>query len=74
MGSSDELIHIGRRMRKIALESAVGGMTLSIIGMVAAALGFLPPIGGAAAQEIVDLLAVMNAVRVALPFKALRDF
>jgi P-type E1-E2 ATPase len=74
LGKIDELIHIGRRMRKIALESAVGGMALSIIGMVVAALGFLPPIGGAVAQEIIDLLAVMNAVRVALPFKALRDF
>jgi heavy metal translocating P-type ATPase len=70
----DELIHIGRRMRRIALESAVGGMALSIIGMVAATLGFLPPIAGAVTQEIIDLLAVMNAVRVALPFKALRDF
>ena len=74
LGKVDELIHIGRRMRKIALESAVGGMALSIIGMLAAALGFLPAIGGAVAQEIIDLLAVMNAVRVALPFKAFRDF
>jgi P-type E1-E2 ATPase len=74
LGKIDELIHISRRMRKIALESAVGGMALSIMGMVAAALGFLPPIGGAVTQEIIDLLAVMNAVRVALPFKALRDF
>ena len=49
-------------------------MALSIIGMVAAALGFLPAIGGAVTQEIIDLLAVMNAVRVALPFEALRDF
>jgi len=35
----DELIHIGRRMRSIALESAVGGMALSVLGMVAAAFG-----------------------------------
>ncbi len=74
LGKIDELIHIGRRMRRIALESAIGGMALSILGMVAAAMGFLPPIGGAVAQELIDLLAVMNAVRVALPFKALRDF
>jgi heavy metal translocating P-type ATPase len=74
LGKIDELIHIGRRMRRIALESAVGGMALSIIGMAAAALGFLPPIAGAIGQEMIDLLAVMNAVRVALPFKALRDF
>jgi P-type E1-E2 ATPase len=74
LGKIDELIHIGKRMRRIALESAVGGMALSIIGMAAAALGFLPPIAGAIGQEMIDLLAVMNAVRVALPFKALRDF
>lgn len=74
LGKIDELIHISRRMRRVALESAVGGMALSVIGMGAAAMGFLPPIGGAVAQEIIDLLAVMNAVRVALPFKALRDF
>ncbi len=70
----DELMHIGRRMRRIALESAVGGMGLSILGMIAAALGYLPPIGGAIAQEIIDLAAVLNAVRVALPTDALSDF
>ena len=70
----DELIHIARHMRRIALQSAVGGMVLSILGMVAAALGFLPPIGGAIAQEVIDLAAVLNAVRVALPVKSLTDF
>jgi heavy metal translocating P-type ATPase len=35
----DELIHIGRRMRKIALQSAVGGMVLSVAGMMLAAVG-----------------------------------
>ena len=70
----DELIHIARHMRRIALESAVGGMALSMIGMVAAALGYLPPIGGAVAQEIIDLAAVLNAVRVALPVGPLKDF
>lgn len=70
----DELIHISRRMRSIALQSAVGGMALSIIGMIAAALGYLPPIGGAIAQEVIDLAAVLNAVRVAIPSKSLTDF
>lgn len=69
----DELIHIGRRMRKIALQSAVGGMALSMIGMLAAAAGYLPPVAGAVAQEIIDIAAVLNAVRVALPSKELRD-
>jgi heavy metal translocating P-type ATPase len=74
LGRVDELIHIARRMRRIALQSALGGMILSILGMVAAASGYLPPIGGAIAQEIIDLAAVLNAVRVALPVHSLTDF
>ena len=70
----DELIHIAKRMRRIALQSALGGMILSILGMVAAAFGYLPPIGGAIAQEIIDLVAVLNAVRVAFPVDSLTDF
>ena len=70
----DELMHIGQRMRRIALQSAVGGMALSLIGMIAAALGYLPPIGGAIAQEFIDLAAVLNAVRVAIPPSNMTDF
>ncbi len=69
----DELIHIGRRMRKIALQSAVGGMGLSMLGMLVAAAGYLPPVAGAVAQELIDVAAVLNAVRVALPSKDLRE-
>lgn len=74
LGKVDELIHIGRRMRKIALESAIGGMVLSMAGMALAAFGWLAPIGGAVAQEIIDLAAVLNAIRAALPAETLRDF
>jgi heavy metal translocating P-type ATPase len=70
----DELIHIGRRMRRIALQSAIGGMALSMAGMALAAGGLLSPIAGAVAQEFIDLAAVLNAVRVTLPFGTLRDF
>ena len=70
----DELMHIGRRMRSIALQSAVGGMVLSAVGMVLAALGFLPPVAGAIAQEVIDVFAVVNALRVAVPPKVLTDF
>lgn len=69
----DELIHIGRRLRRIALECAVGGMALSLIGMVAAATGYLPPVAGAVAQEVIDLVAVLNALRMALPTDDLSD-
>jgi len=74
LGKIDELMHIGRRMRRIALQSALGGMLASMVGMIAAAMGYLPPIGGAIAQEIIDLFAVLNAVRVALPSDDLQDF
>jgi heavy metal translocating P-type ATPase len=74
LGKVDELIHIGRRMRKIALESAIGGMVLSVAGMALAAFGWLAPIGGAVAQEVIDLAAVLNAVRAAVPTGTLRDF
>jgi heavy metal translocating P-type ATPase len=73
LGKVDELIHIGRRMRRIALESAVGGMALSVIGMLLAAAGLLPPVAGAVTQEIIDLAAVLNALRITLPSKDLRD-
>jgi heavy metal translocating P-type ATPase len=74
LGKIDELMHIGRRLRRIALQSAVGGMAASILGMAVAAAGYLPPISGAIAQEFIDLVAVLNAVRVALPTRHLQDF
>jgi heavy metal translocating P-type ATPase len=70
----DELMHIGRRMRSIALQSAVGGMALSVVGMGLAAAGFLPPVAGAITQEVIDVLAVVNALRVAVPPKVLTDY
>jgi cation transport ATPase len=70
----DEFFHISRRMRAIALQSALGGMTLSVIGMAFAAAGWLPPVGGALAQEAIDVLAVLNALRVMIPPRALSDF
>ncbi|MCX7083608.1 MAG: heavy metal translocating P-type ATPase [Methylococcales bacterium] len=70
----DELFHIGARMRNIALQSAVGGMALSLIGMGFAGLGYLTPVAGAVIQEVIDVLAVLNALRAALPPKNLSDF
>lgn len=69
----DELLHISQKMRRIALQSAVGGMTLSILGMIFAAFGFLPPVMGAIIQEIIDVFAVLNALRVTF-LKKLSDY
>ena len=70
----DELMSISRRMRSIALQSAVGGMALSVIGMLLAAAGYLTPVAGSIAQEIIDVIAVLNALRAAFPPKNLTDF
>ena len=69
----DEFMHISRRMRVIALQSAVGGMALSAIGMVFAATGHLSPVSGAIAQEVIDVLAVLNALRAAFPPAVIHD-
>ena len=69
----DEFMHISRRMRSIALQSAVGGMALSVIGMGFAAAGLLNPVSGAIAQEVIDVLAVLNALRAAWPPKVIHD-
>jgi heavy metal translocating P-type ATPase len=66
----DELMHVSYRLRRVALQSALGGMSLSIIGMVLAAFGLLLPVEGAIAQEIIDLAAVLNALRTARPISA----
>jgi cation transport ATPase len=58
-------MHISRRLRRVALQSAVGGMALSTLGMVFAAFGMLTPVAGAVVQELIDLVAVLNALRTA---------
>lgn len=60
----DELIHISEAMRKIALQSALGGMALSLVGMGFAASGHLTPAAGALLQEIIDVAAILNALRL----------
>ncbi|WJZ00025.1 Zinc-transporting ATPase [Corynebacterium hansenii] len=70
----DDLLHIGARMRRIALQSVIGGMGLSILGMILAVFGLLTPIMGAVAQEIIDIVAIANAARVAMVRGGLSDF
>ena len=56
-------IEIARRSRFIALEGVFVGMGLSLIGMVAAALGLLTPVQGALIQEGIDVAVILNALR-----------
>ncbi|MDW9249654.1 heavy metal translocating P-type ATPase [Burkholderia cepacia] len=61
-----DAMRIARRSRRIALESVVIGMSLSVVAMTIAAAGFLPPIAGAVIQEVVDVVVIVNALRVLL--------
>ncbi|WP_374730624.1 heavy metal translocating P-type ATPase [Aliirhizobium terrae] len=54
---------IARRSRRIALESAVAGLGLSITAMIVAAFGYLSPVQGALLQEGIDLAVILNALR-----------
>ena len=56
-------IRIARRSRFIALQSVIAGMGLSFLAMIAAALGFLPPVEGALLQEAIDVAVIFNALR-----------
>jgi cation transport ATPase len=49
-------------------------MAASIVGMLLAAAGYLPPVAGAIAQEVIDVVVVVNALRVAIRPKELTDF
>ncbi|ONS29690.1 heavy metal translocating P-type ATPase [Burkholderia cenocepacia] len=61
-----DAMRIARRSRRIALESVLIGMSLSVVAMTIAAAGFLPPIAGAVIQEAVDVVVIVNALRVLL--------
>jgi len=56
-------LNIARRSRAIALQSVFIGLGLSIAGMIAAALGHLPPVQGALLQEAIDVAVILNALR-----------
>ncbi len=63
VGRVVEAIHIGRRSQRIALESVLAGIGLSVIAMGFAAVGMIPPVAGALLQEGVDIAVILNALR-----------
>jgi heavy metal translocating P-type ATPase len=58
-----DAIAIGRRTVRIARESVVSGIGLSVCGMALAAAGWLVPISGALFQEAIDVAVILNALR-----------
>lgn len=62
-----DAVRIGRRTLRIARQSVVAGIALSVGAMLVAAAGYLPPVAGALFQEVIDVAVILNALR------ALRD-
>ena len=58
-----DAMDVARWSRRIAVQSAVVGMGLSLLAMGVAALGWLPPAAGALLQEGIDVAVILNALR-----------
>jgi heavy metal translocating P-type ATPase len=58
-----EGIRIARRARSIALQSVIAGMGMSLVAMLVAMTGALPPVAGALIQEGIDVVVILNALR-----------
>ncbi|WP_262027862.1 heavy metal translocating P-type ATPase [Microvirga sp. Mcv34] len=56
-------ILVARRSRRIALQSVYAGIGLSVVGMIAAGLGYITPVQGALIQEAIDVAVILNALR-----------
>jgi soluble P-type ATPase len=67
-----DAMEIAVRARSIAVQSAAGGMALSLLAMVAALFGLLPPAVGALLQEAIDVVVILNALRALLPARGAR--
>jgi len=62
-----EAVVIAQRARRIAIESIIAGMGLSVIAMIAAMLGLLAPVPAALIQEVIDVGVILNALRALSP-------
>ena len=56
-------VRIGRRSIRIARQSVIAGLGLSMLGMAVAAAGYLRPVAGAVFQEVIDVAVILNALR-----------
>jgi heavy metal translocating P-type ATPase len=58
-----DAIRIGHRALRIARQSVLVGIGLSLTAMTIAAAGYLPPVSGALLQEAIDVAVILNALR-----------
>ncbi|WP_099867429.1 heavy metal translocating P-type ATPase [Pararhizobium haloflavum] len=62
-----QAVHIAQDTRRIARQSVVAGLALSLVAMIVAAFGYLPPVAGALTQEAIDVAVILNALRALGP-------
>jgi iron-sulfur cluster repair protein YtfE (RIC family) len=62
-----EVIAVARRTRRVALQSVLAGMAMSLAAMGVAAVGLLPAVWGALLQEVIDVAVILNALRALRP-------
>ena len=70
IGRLGEVAVLARRTRRIALQSVLAGMGMSLAAMGAAAAGLLPAVWGALLQEAIDVAVILNALRALVPGRA----
>ncbi|HEY4527231.1 MAG TPA: heavy metal translocating P-type ATPase [Candidatus Paceibacterota bacterium] len=61
-----DLLDTAKRSMRIARQSIWVGIGLSVIGMILAALGYIPPVVGALLQEVIDIAVILNSLRAAM--------
>jgi heavy metal translocating P-type ATPase len=62
-----EVAALARRTQRIARQSVLAGMAMSLVAMGAAAAGLLPAVWGALLQELIDVTVILNALRALRP-------
>ena len=67
LGRLGEVTALARRTRRIALQSVLAGMGMSLAAMGAAASGLLPAVWGALLQEAIYVAVILNALRALRP-------
>ena len=67
LGRLGEAAALARRTRRIALQSVLAGMGMSLAAMGVAAAGLLPAVWGALLQEGIDVAVILNALRALRP-------
>lgn len=60
-------VELGRHVMRVAVQGIWVGIGLSLVAMIFASFGLIPPVSGAILQEGIDVLVILNALRAGKP-------